>query len=261
MKKTILNFFSEIMLMLKSPRIYSSGIAENGSFSFKDIRFLLPAAAFIICSVIRAVGIAADAGSLSAVYTGIPITIESPFLVILSSVLISDICTLFAISALLSFYLPFICSGRLALKLLVIFVLIPVIYFALFLIPVPNFFRVLLSLLAFAAMFIPAIKNRQKFLTVLNAILMFYVPLLLLGLFSSIFVFAGMAKCYFVINLCSSVLSIVYFTAFCSGIFRVSPAKSFAALLAAGIFIMVYIQLLAIFGIISQDVSLILSIS
>ena len=254
MKKVFSDYFYETVSMLKCPKLYS---AETSSAmrNFPGRRFILPVSAFVLCSIIQAAFLVLGGESLIEAYSGLPMAVNSPFYVIFLVGLCSDFFTAFAISSLMSFYLPFLSAGRIPLRLPVVLILIPAAYASLFLIPMPVFCRAIISLLPLAGMSISAKNNRQNFMALLYSVFMLSMPLLAFGLLMVFSAVLESSVLFFIINLVSSLFSLVYLIAFSSGIFKASAAKSFVALLAAGIFIMAYLQLLAFSKIIPPEIA------
>ena len=253
--------FQDLKRMAVCPDSFAKSVFAEENMNFFSRPFLMPAIMFLMYSLLAALELLFVPPEFFGVISGVPMSLSSPVYVILIVSILGNAFTTFAVSSLLSVYLPYIGNGRLAFRLALLFVIIPALYALLSLMPLPLSASIIISVAAFMALFVPVFKKKHTFLSMLYCFFMFSSLLLIFEILQFLPIFANLPKLYLALQMLSAAVSLVYSVAFIKGVSGLSSAKSFAAFISAGILVMVFLWSLQISGIISPEISQILSLS
>ena len=254
-------FFKELRQMILHPNSFAQSVYSEADLSFFSKGFLMPVAAFLLYSLFAALELLFVPPDFFGVISGVPMSLSGSVCTILSASVLGNIFTTFAMSSLLSAYLPFIGKRIFVLRLALLLVIVPALYALLSLLPLPLIASIAISSIAFIALCFPVFKKKHTFLSIMYCFFMFSCLLAVFEILQLLPIFANLPKMYLALQMLSAAVSLIYSVAFIKGVSGLSSAKSFAAFVSAGILVMVFLWSLQISGIISPEISQILSLS
>ncbi len=260
----IRKFYNELYYMTTRPCLFAKTALDEascGNLTVRKPQFIFATLAFLAYTLIAALVMYFTPSEIYSAMSESTVSVDSPLWMIISVSLAGSILTTLATSSMMCAYSSFLGKGIFALRLLLILFVIPALVFVLFMLPFPKFLYIIFAILAIAAFLIPAFKFRRQFIALMYCFLMFSVLLIVFEFFFALSIAFGLKWLYIAIQTVEAIAAFVFIIGFCKGVSGLSSAKSFAVFLCWCILMLAYLFPLMFSGLLSPEISQILTLS